>query len=508
MCGNGITGPFGHRLCGKYMPEANRADISVSDSQASVEDEFMSDRMTRFVPIVCLLVSLLAFPALAKAPPSRVTKPILGDFAGEIRRPDGHIDIDANIAALKAMSANTYFYLIWHKRTDWDDLPAFAAAARREGIDIWVYIIPWSETPLVKKSWGYSEPFRTDYIRWAEEIGRLSLEQPNIVGYVIDDFYTNTQPDRFSESYVEQMVSAGKRINPKLKFYPLVYFGQPWELFTERFGKLVDGVVAAYPKSRLQVGNALAYLNGQPHGVTATVELPRTSSRPGDKGSVVTNLRVVDPANASVSFYWDSGDHGENSGYHMAFVRVDGRLIWQTDTAEVAGDGGDHVVDLDLSRVVRRGDDVQIEIGIVERRGVSKYAVTARFDDIRLTGFDTRGEMVSERMWRKRVAGSFKVNIFPAASERRELHLPMILMPAGESEQHEKRYPEAGSPRNIARKVAMSLDLVRDGRVEGVVTYCLPKEPRDPVYEAVRQEYRRAADALRRGGDREEVLSR
>jgi hypothetical protein len=465
--------------------------------------------MTRLPLIVCLLVSFDALPALAKGrSPLRATQPILGDFAGEIRRPDGHIDIDANIAALKGMSANTYFYLIWHKRTDWEDLPAFAAAARREGIDVWVYIIPWSETPLVKKSWGYSEPFRTDYVRWAEEIGRLSLEQPNIVGYVIDDFYTNTQPDRFSESYVEQMVAAGKRINPKLKFYPLVYFGQPWELFTERFGKLVDGVVAAYPKSRVQVGNALAYLNGQPHGATATVELPRTSSRAGDKGSIVTELRVVDPANASVSFYWDSGDHGDNHGYHMAFVRVDGRLIWQTDTAELAGDGGDRVVDLDLSRVVRRGEDARIEIGIVERKGVSKYAVTARFDDIRLTGFDTRGEMVSERSWKKRTAGAFQVNIYPAASERRELHLPMILMPAGEAEQHEKRYPEAGTPRNIARKVAMSLDLVRDGRVEGVVTYCLPKEPGDPIYDAVRQEYRRAADALRRGGDRAEASDR
>jgi hypothetical protein len=47
----------------------------------------------------------------------------------------------------------------------------------------------------------------------------------------------------------------------------------------------------------------------------------------------------------------------------------------------------------------------------------------------------------------------------------------------------------------------MSLDLVRDGRVEGVVTYCLPKEPGDPTFNAVRQEFVRAADALRRGGE-------
>jgi hypothetical protein len=77
----------------------------------------------------------------------------------------------------------------------------------------------------------------------------------------------------------------------------------------------------------------------------------------------------------------------------------------------------------------------------------------------------------------------------------------MILMPAGEAEQHEKRYPESGTARNIGRKVEMSLNLVRTHRVEGVVTYCLPKTPGDPIFNAVRQEYGRAADALRASED-------
>jgi hypothetical protein len=72
--------------------------------------------------------------------------------------------------------------------------------------------------------------------------------------------------------------------------------------------------------------------------------------------------------------------------------------------------------------------------------------------------------------------------------------LPMILMPAGEGEQHEKRYTDAGTPRNVAAKVRMCLDLVRDGRVEGVVTYCLPKD--GPMFEAVGAEFRRAAEAI------------
>jgi hypothetical protein len=469
----------------------------------------MRENLNRCLTVLFPLLALsVAFPGNAAQPvareaPPTARKPILGDFAAEIRRPNGHIDIDANIQALKAMSANTYFYLIWHSASDWDDLPAFADSAAREGIDIWVYIIPWSETPQVKKSWGYSEPFRTDYVRWAQEIARVSIQHRNIVGYVIDDFYTNsTQPDRFTVPYVREMVDAGRRINPRLKFYPLVYFGQPWADFTERFGSLVDGVVAAYPKSRLQVGNALCYLNDQPHGASAIVDFPRSKpSQPGDKGTVIADLRVVDPANAGVSFYWDDGNHGDTRGYHQAVVRVDGRTIWQTDTAEIAGDGGDRVIDLSLSRYVRRGQSARIEIGIVEQRGVSKYPLTARFDDIRVTGFDTPTEMASERLWTRRATGAFTVDLFPASRETARFKIPMILMPAGEAEQHEKRYPESGTARNIGRKVEMSLNLVRTHRVEGVVTYCLPKTPGDPIFNAVRQEYGRAADALRASED-------
>lgn len=459
----------------------------------------MREIIRRMAILACVSVVGLWSTGAEKRP---AFEPVLGDFDAEIRLPDGHIDVQANIDALKAMGANTYFYLIWHKASDWDDLPAFAAAAERAGIDVWVYLIPWSETPLVKKSWGYSEPFRTDYVRWAKEVARVSLEHKNVVGYVIDDFYTNsTQRDRFTVPYVREMVKAGKDVNPKLKFYPLVYFQMPWADFTERFGTLVDGVVAAYPKSRVQVGNARAYLNDRPHGAGLVVDLPKsTPTREDDKGSIVADLTVTDPATASVSFYWDSYDLSENRDYHTAFVRLNGKLIWRSDTA---GGIGDHVVDLDVSHSVRKGDRVRVEMGIYEQRGVSKYPVNVRFDDIRVSGFDTPSEMASERLWRTETSGGFKVELLPASRETGRFHLPMILMPAGEREQHEKRYTEEGTPGNIANKAEMCLNLVREGRVEGVVTYCLPKEQGDRIYRAVRFEYRRAADALERRGSRE-----
>src|SRR4051812_30859250 len=123
--------------------------------------------LSRVLPLILPLLACI-LPARADAPPTLPTPPaILGDYDAELRTPDGHFDVDANIAALKKLGVTTYFYLVWHSPHDWDDLPAFSRAADRAGIQVWVYVIPWSET---RKKWGASKPYETDFVRWAQEI--------------------------------------------------------------------------------------------------------------------------------------------------------------------------------------------------------------------------------------------------------------------------------------------------------------------------------------------------
>lgn len=435
--------------------------------------------MTRKLLYLCLLVA----PLIVRAQEQR---PIIGTWAAEVRRSDGHFDTPGTIAVLKDMGANTYFYSIWHSKHDWDDLPEFARAAREAGIDVWIMLVPPSLTPLHKISYGFSEPYRVDYVRWAQEIARLSLEHPNIVGYVMDDFYTNsTQPERFTVEYTRKMVEAGRAINPRIKFYPLVYFQQPWSDFMERFGGMVDGVVAAYPRSRTGIGNALAYLNDRQHGSTLIVDHPRAASREGDKGSIVGEFVVKDPTSAGVSFFWDNTYHTEGGhGLHTAFVRVDGKMIWKSD---IARNEADKVIDLDLSKYAKKGKTLRIEIGVYEARAGARFPITVRFDDIGVSGFEGR-EMTTDRDWRVQKSGQFVTNLQPRNESFERFRLPMILMPAGEQVQHEKRYPEAGSPRNIAARTRMAVEAAQGGRVEGVVMYCVPLDTRDGVYRAVRGE--------------------
>lgn len=182
---------------------------------------------------------------------------IIADYNAELRRPDGRVDIEAMISRLKELGVNTYFWLIWHAPTDWDDLQLFLPAAQKAGIKVWVYLVPPSESPPYTRN--YSEPFRLDYIRWAEEIARLSLRYPNLSAWVIDDFYANHE--FFTPEYVQRMRERAKSINPKLAFLPLMYFHEITRKFVDDYGSAIDGVVVAYPQDRSGIERAWGILN-------------------------------------------------------------------------------------------------------------------------------------------------------------------------------------------------------------------------------------------------------
>ena len=78
---------------------------------------------------------------------------------------------------LQELGVTTYYWLIWHAPTHWDDLKLFLPKVRDAKIAVWVYLVPPTESPPRYGSL-YSEPSRLDYLRWAEEIARLSLVHP------------------------------------------------------------------------------------------------------------------------------------------------------------------------------------------------------------------------------------------------------------------------------------------------------------------------------------------
>jgi hypothetical protein len=427
-----------------------------------------------------LLITLLL---LAATSGMAADLPFLGDYDAELR--DGeHVDLELMVERLTELGANTYMWLVWHSANDWDDLHDFLPLAREAGITVWVYLVPHSETTVQNPQWPYSEPFKLDYVKWAEEIARLSLAHENLVGYVIDDFWGNVTPERFSPEYTRQMVEAGRAINPDLKFYPLMYYNQFGLEFVEKLAPIIDGAVAAYPRDRSVIERALTFLNDDyTVPANATIVFPwGRPSQPGQHGFVTQTATVQDAEQASVTFRYHDDFPGATEGYHFMQLRAEDQVVWEQDAA--GPDDGEATVD--LSETVAGKQQVKLSFGVFEQKGVGQFGLRARFSDLKVGGLALEdASFASPDAWQQEVEGDFTVEVSPGYAGEGKFHLPLIVMTAGSRGEYKHRWNEEATPERIAAKVRMALDLLAEGKIEGMVTYCLNKAERSEDFEAV-----------------------
>lgn len=167
---------------------------------------------------------------------------VFGTYDAEPRQADGRVDVDRLVRELVAIKANTYNFLVWHGTNDWEDLQLFLPEARKHDIRVWVTLVPPSESP--PHAQNFSEPFRLDYQRWAVEIAKLSVREPNLVAWSLDDFVYNE--DTFTPEYMRTMMARVHAINPKLAFIPCIYFGQVTARLAGKYRPFMDGILFPY----------------------------------------------------------------------------------------------------------------------------------------------------------------------------------------------------------------------------------------------------------------------
>ena len=175
----------------------------------------------------------------------------LGTYASPPRLDNKRVDAKELIRQLKDLNANTYNWLIWQHSTDWDDLKLFLPEAKKKNIKVWVTVVPPTESKP-KAKWN-SEPFGMDYVKWAEEIAKLSNQHKNIVAWSIDDFAHNLST--YTPTYLQQMLNSAKAINPKLLFIPCLYYRQITATFAKNYEGLLDGVLFPYRAESAKTAN-------------------------------------------------------------------------------------------------------------------------------------------------------------------------------------------------------------------------------------------------------------
>lgn len=165
--------------------------------------------------------------------------------AGKIRKPK-RVDVERLVDELADIRANTYHWNVWFSPADWDDLRRFLPLAAKKGITVWVNVMPpKQQMPAGSPAPIYSEPHRMDYETWAKEIAELSLREPNLAAWSIDDFSWDLNV--FTPERLRSILEIARKINPRLAFVPCVYYPtiiKPG--FAEKYADLFDGVLFPY----------------------------------------------------------------------------------------------------------------------------------------------------------------------------------------------------------------------------------------------------------------------
>jgi hypothetical protein len=434
--------------------------------------------------LILLPLVLLLSPSTVAAQTTPAIAPLhLADYDAELRGADSRVDVALMIQRLKQLRVTTYYWLIAHTATDWEDLKLFLPEAAKAHIEVWVYLVPPSES-APKYSNLYPEPFRLDYQRWAQEIARLSLEHTNLTAWVIDDFYENHS--FYTPAYVREMQARARRINARLKFLPLMYYSEINRKFAEDYRSVIDGVVAAYPPSAAEIERAWAIFNDLAIAEPCELSFPHyTPSHEGDF-VMVSQLATASGARQTLSFLERDDFTGPTAGYHFKQLLVNGAVAWEEDVA--GGTNGWREIHVDVSEHVRADSKLNIAFRLFDKKGVSNFGVQWHVKDLRAEGLQLSASLEAPAQWKREQRGPFEAG-FGEVLEKREprFHIPLIVMTAAQPIEFKLRHGEPASPERISQWLEMCLDEMRKKRCEGVVTYCLDKTANSPTFPIVQK---------------------
>ena len=430
------------------------------------------------------LVVLLTASVPALCQDKSTPRPHLADYNSELRLPGGRVDTDGMVKRLKELGVTTYYWLVWHAATDWDDLQVFLPKAAQAGIDVWVYLVPPSESP---PNYGtqYSEPFRLDYAGWGEEIARLSVKHPNLTAWVIDDFYANHA--FFTPAYLREIQAKSKAVNPRLEFLPLMYFPEIRPKFVEDYRGVIDGVVVAYLQDREEIERTWAMLNDGTIPPTAELSHPSdTRSRPGDYVTASQSVKVLPAGRYEIRFLERDGFSGPTAGYHYKQLLVDGAPAWEEDVA--GGSSGWHKVAVDVTEQVRGKANVTLAFRLLDKKGVSNFPLHWRVKELRAENLQLAADLGEPQKWKASRQGAFETGfgVSPKVGQRR-FHIRFISMTAANPHEFSMRHGDPASPGRISQQLRLSLQAWREGKCDGVVTYCLDKRPQSLASPLVRK---------------------
>ena len=193
------------------------------------------------------------------------------------------------------------------------------------------------------------------------------------------------------------------------------------------------------------------------------------------------------PANRYVVQFLERDDFaGPTVGYHYKQLLVDGVVVWEKDVA--GGTDTWNKVTVDVTRHVQGKAQVTLAFRLFDKKAVSNFGVLWRVADLRAENLQLAADLSEPQKWQVSKRGAFESGFGgPANNAERRFHIPFISMSAGDKQEFKLRHGDPATPERIAEQLRISLEAWRDGKCDGVVTYCLDKQPESQTFPLVQK---------------------
>jgi hypothetical protein len=296
--------------------------------------------------------------------------------------------------------------------------------------------------------------------------------------------------ERILINMLHEMQTKARQINPHLAFLPLMYFDEIRAKFTEDYCDVIDGVVVAYLQDRDEIEWTRAILSDAAVAVPGELSYPRnTPSKAGDFAMATRSAQVLPADRYLLSFRERDDFTGPTAGYHLKQLLVDGVVVWEEDVA--GGSPAWRKIAVDVTEHVRGRTSVIIAFRLFDTQAVSNFGVRWHLSELRGENLEFVADLTEPDKWKVERQGAFKAGFSAVAqSGQRRFHIPFISMTAGDAGEFRQRHGNPATPERIAEWLRMSLQAWREGKCDGVVTYCLDKRPQSQTFPLARELFR------------------
>jgi hypothetical protein len=419
----------------------------------------------------------------------RTRWPVYADYDGDI----GHGPDDL-AEKLKTLSATAYAYLITVGGID--RLKDFLPYAQRAGIQVWAY---FDQQPGVSDS--------PDSCRkLAEELQGLATEHRALTALAMDDFSSGGY-----KLWTPELLRDMRERAPSLEFYATGYFPDFIKTLSEfDYQGVLDGVIFAYKD--LETVDALDHerpvtedneVEGWPRHISMTDQLRLVSGlvKPefdvlrmhmpvNTEGSVgmTRRAKVLTPEAAQLGWHYVAYERSD-AGDRLIFVLlINGKTVFATDVTQDTVNDRAGIIDTSQEKVL----DDRLKEAIQEEAIQGKGTVDIEFrlyrerdNNVGVTlyvyGITTKGLELDAEGWKQIVKGGgaadVKVRNYPWKC--------VSMVYTGTTGWHKKK----ATPSYIEAALKVAHDCVARGEADGVMTYCLPKDPDNNLFQLVRGLY-------------------